>query len=335
MKRYFNEILKLKGTKNELTKDQIKNIPVIGIKPYEAKLDNLKGIEFTKNDIILDLPKPNKEIYFWCDHHSSNKPDKDNPPTHDHHFQIAPSNTGLLIELAIKGGAKNTKGLEQFKECIDIVDDARYNIEQIKNCYYLKDKWDIDNSTPLLKTHILSSFIRSKDFFLTQQFLNFVSNSAITSESPSPLTSKLLWQLEPLQWHIARLKGHNEWREQFDEYVYLDKPTMTVIQDTRKIKRSKGIFDRFYQYLKYEDAVYNLVIKVDDIENTTRLGLGANIFKKNLRKLDVGKTLKTLANKFGEGAGGGHAAVGGATINKEHTDKAIDFILDSIKEAHR
>ena len=71
---------------------------------------------------------------------------------------------------------------------------------------------------------------------------------------------------------------------------------------------------------------------VESLQNLLRI---SNIFEKDKRKLDVGETLKELSKLHGEGSGGGHAAVGGATVFENNADLAIAFIKEKIKEAHK
>ncbi|MBT4605217.1 hypothetical protein HOC01_06260 [archaeon] len=345
MKRYFNEILNLKK-EEKLTKKQIEEIPVIGTQAYAIQKDD--ELEFTPYDIVLDLPKPDQNIFFWCDHHSSNKPQSHEEvklANQKHHFEIADSNTGLLINLAIKHSKQNKtpftkkqlEELEQFKVASDIMDMAKYNKKQIQNCYYLKEnleKYNQENASALLKSHILSSFVHSRDYYLTTEFLKFTANSAADTNSITPLNDQNLWDLKPHIWHIARLKGHKEWRKQLDTFVEFDEETKMVIVDKRKIRKEFGLFDRFYVYLKFPEAIYNLNLKIT-FDGNARLGLGANIFEKDKRKLDVGETLKELSKLHGEGSGGGHAAVGGATVFENNADLAIAFIKEKIKEAHK
>jgi hypothetical protein len=82
--------------------------------------------------------------------------------------------------------------------------------------------------------------------------------------------------------------------------------------------------------MKFPDASYSTVIKAID-ETHVILGIGSNIFHKERCKVDIGALCKTVGRKYGEGSGGGHYAVGGATVFAEQADEAVGFILKALK----
>ena len=94
MKRFFNDFF---GT--ALSKKQIQKIPVLGVQPHVIQQ---KKLIFTEKDIVVDLPRPQKPVLFWCDHHLTSKPTGELPE--NHHWKITPSCAGyLLIWLWKKG----------------------------------------------------------------------------------------------------------------------------------------------------------------------------------------------------------------------------------------
>ncbi len=300
----------------EVTKEEIENAEIISLQPRD--IQNEGEFEFTENDIVLDLPKPSTKIKLWVDHHSSNKPD--NPDENDF-WEIAPSNTGLLFKIAISKGLSVNNEHNQFKESIDIIDSASYTQEQIKDNYYEQESYD----TPLQKLHLLSSMFQCRDRELNQILFKTLLSEKL---GETPLTTKGIWDLRPLLFHQARLINFTKWREHVDAYLELiDK---TVVQDDRKVNYSKGVADRFYAYLKFPTASYNLLLKDVD-EDMMRIGIGSNIFDKELCKVDIGKLCKEVGKKFGEGSGGGHFYVGGATILRDNGDKAREFILKALQ----
>jgi len=125
IKKFFNIFFNTK-----LTQQDIENIEVIGLQPRDIQLGEF---EFQSNDIVLDLPKPEKEIFFWCDHHLTAKP-KDEDLNERCKWKLAPSCTGYLIELAQDKGLKLTKELEDFQRSIDIMDNAEYTEKDIQQC---------------------------------------------------------------------------------------------------------------------------------------------------------------------------------------------------------
>ncbi len=319
MKRYFNELTKL-----NLTRKEIDDIPVLGYKPAEVQVGE---IELKKDDILLDLPLPeNMEVFMWVDHHSSAKPKRE-IKEHEH-WKLLPSCTGQLIEMYEENGFQLSEELKKFKVAIDKIDSADYSEEEIMESYYSKENYE--NASPLLKVHILSSFIHTKDLFLNDMLLKNLTAANMAADSP--ISDKSLWQLRPILFHEARLKGHIEWREQVDSYIEYDKKSKTIVQDSRKIHRSFGIVDRFYQYIKFPEASYAIIVKEKN-EDLAYLGVGCNIFHKERCKVDIGKLCKTIATTFGTGGGGGHKTVGGAVIKIKHADNAIKKIIDAFVAA--
>ena len=297
-----------------LTEEDIKNAEIIALNPRDVQTP--EDFEFTDKDILLDLPKPDAKIFFWCDHHSSNK--QDSLP--DNHFwKIAPSNTGYLLELAEKNGLKMTKELQEFKKAMDIIDSADYSKENILSCYYPQQ----DFNTPLQKLHQIGSMFHTKDYVLDNIiFVSLLSNNL----GESPLSTK--WNLAPEIFHNAQLINYQEWRDHVDKYMELK--GNTAMQDDRKTKFMRGVADRFYSFIKFPSASYSLTIRPMD-EDYLRIGIGSNIFHKDRCKVDIGKLCKEVGKKFGEGSGGGHFYVGGTTILKENGNKAEEFILQSLQ----
>tara|TARA_Y100000310_G_C20673147_1_gene811395 strand:- start:1198 stop:2265 length:1068 start_codon:yes stop_codon:yes gene_type:complete len=321
-KRYFNELTGLNLTREEITK-----IPVIGHKPAEVQTGE---IELTEHDILLDLPLPeNTKVFLWVDHHSSAKPKRD-LDQHEHWEQL-PSCTGQLIAMIEKNGLTLSKELKNFKIAMDKIDSADYTEAEIMQAYYHpKEGTEFDTKNPLITTHILASFIHTKDLFLNTVLLANLTNCS--PKADSPLTDPSLWAVKPTLFYQSQLNGYQEWRDQVDTYIEYNKEFKTIIQDTRKIHRSFGIVDRFYAYIKFPEASYGIVIKERN-ETLAYLGVGCNIFHKERCKVDIGRLCKNIATKFGTGGGGGHKTVGGCVIRKEHVDEAKKIILNTFESA--
>ncbi len=315
-KKFFNLFL---GT--NLSDEEIANIEVLDLQPYDLQGEEL---EFQARDIILDLPQPQQSVLFWCDHHLTAKPKEALPK--NYFWKETPSCSGYLIDLAVEKGLQVSKELREFKEAIDKIDSAGYTPEEIKACYYHQD---FSEPTTLQRLHFLASMFHTKDKNLNQE----IFKTLLTSElGETPLTSPQIWQLRPLIFHRAQVKSYQEWREHIDTYIYYDKDSKCVVQDNRKVKFSKGIYDRFYSYIKFPEASYGVSLRVVD-EDTARLGIGCNIFHKDRCKLDIGKLCHTVGKKFGSGTGGGHYTVGGCQIDVGNCDAAITFILEEFKKA--
>ncbi len=305
-KKYYKYLSNLK-------KDDVENAEIIPLYPREVQLNEF---EFTDKDILLDLPKPKHPVFFWADHHSSNK--QDSLPE-NHFWKIAPSNTGFLLELAEKNGLKMTKELQDFKKAIDKIDSADYKKEDILSCYYPQKEY----TSALQKLHQIGSMFHTRD-----NVLDFVIFTTLLKEDLGETPLSTTWTLSPEIFHRAQLINYQDWRDHVDEYLELIRKV--VVQDDRKITFSRGVPDRFYSYIKYPDAAYNLVIKQID-EDHLRFGIGSNIFHKDRCKVDIGKLCKEVGKKFGEGSGGGHYYVGGGTILLKNGDKAKEFILGELK----
>lgn len=321
-KRYFNELTDLNFTRIEI--DQI---PVLGFKPGEIQVGE---IELKENDILLDLPLPeNTEVFLWIDHHSSSKPKRE--LNNYEHWYLEPSCSGLILSLLEKKGIKLSQELNNFKNAIDKIDSANYTKEEILKTYYPPKEGDeFDTQDPLLTTHILSSFIHTKDPLLNDTLLANLSKSS--PKADSPLTDPYLWNMSPILFYHSRLKSFNEWREQVDTYIEYDKEHKTIVQDDRKIRRIHGTVDRFYGYVKFPEASYGLVIKEKE-DDKAFIGVGCNIFHKDWCKVDIGKLCKKVATKFGFGGGGGHKTVGGCMIKFENIDQAKEIFLTEFKNS--
>lgn len=296
-----------------LKEEDINQAEIITLFPRDVQTPDL--FQFTDKDIVLDLPKPNTKIFFWADHHSSNKQEK---PSEEDHWKIVPSNTGLLLELAEKNGLELTKELKEFKKAIDTIDDADYSKQDILDCYY-----PTKITTSLQKLHQIGSLFHTKDHVLN----NVIFTTLLQQElGETPLTTN--WEISPEILHASQLRNYQEWRDHVDEYLELI--NNTTVQDDRLTTFTKGVADRFYVFIKYPEASYSLTIKPLD-DNLLRIGIGSNIFHKDRCKVDIGKLCKEIGKKFGDGSGGGHYYVGGATIFIENGDKAKEFILESLQ----
>lgn len=320
-KRYFNEL-----TNQSLSREEIDNIPVIGQWPADVQTGEF---ELTEYDILLDLPlTEGKKVFLWVDHHSSANPRRD---LEEHeHWEILPSCTGQLIAMLEEKGMTISQELKDFKNAMDKIDSAEYTKEEIMSTYYPPQEGEFNTSDPLITTHILASFAHTRD-----RYLNAILLANLTKSSPkadSPLTDESLWRMSPLLFHKSQLNGYQEWRDQVDTYIEYDEEYKTIIQDTRKIRRTYGIVDRFYAYVKFTQASYGIVIKEKD-EELASLGIGCNIFFKDRCKVDIGKLCKDVATTFGTGGGGGHKTVGGCVIKIEHIDEARKMILETFENA--
>jgi hypothetical protein len=316
VKRYFNIFL---GTK--LSKKQLKNIEVISVNPQDVPDGEIK---FTKDDLVVDLPQPKEKVLFWCDHHITS--DHDNLPD-NYYWKQTPSCASLLINIAISKGLKSSKELSDFKQAIDIMDGALYTHKQIKECFYPKTNYD--DPSPLLKLHMVGSMFHTRDFLLNQEIFRTLLDMDL---GDSPLSCPELWKLNPEMYHRAQVEGYKQWRENVDTYVRYDKSSKCVLQDDRLAEKSRGVVDRFHVYTKFPQSSYSLNLRVID-EETARFGIGSNIFHKDRCKINIGVLCRALGKKFGSHSGGGHYYVGGVTIDPKNCDKAIEYVLKSMRES--
>jgi hypothetical protein len=308
-KKYFCPILKIPS-----------DIETIGINPYDVQTGKF---QFEKGDIVLDLPKPNSEIYFWCDHHSSAKPKT--KLTENHYWQETPSCAGLLIDIAVEKGLKLSKELTEFKNAIDKMDGALYTKDEIKLLYYPQDNYD--NITTLQKVHIISSLTHTRDYLLNEGIFHELLSDPL---GETPVSTDSFYNLRPLLFYKVMLKGYAEWREWVDQFIYFNEEAKCVVQDNRLSKQQRGNVDRFYSFMKFDKSAYSVNLKQVD-EETARIGIGSNIFHKDRCKIDIGKICSEIGRKFGDGAGGGHYYVGGATIHSSNMDSALEYVLEKMK----
>ena len=319
IKKFFNILL---GT--ALSEKEIQEIPILGVQPQDVQAGK---VAFSSGDIIVDLPRPETKILFWCDHHLTTKPAERLP---EHHFwKIAPSCTGFLIDLALQQGAKSSKELLEFKRAIDVIDNAEYTKKDIKDSFY-KQK-DYQNLSAVQKLTMIGAMFNTRDRILNEEIFRTLLTSDL---GETPLSSKSLWQLNPLIFHKAQLESFELWRNNVDTYLKFDEEAKCVIQDDRLAKTNVGLPDRFYSYLKFPQASYNLNLRIIEEEKKARLGIGSNIFHKERCKVNIAELCQEVGKKFG-GSGGGHYAVGGAVIKADKVDEAIKFILERFREKNK
>jgi oligoribonuclease NrnB/cAMP/cGMP phosphodiesterase (DHH superfamily) len=306
-KKYFTKILNIS-----------EDIEVKGINH-----EDYRSMKFNEGDIVLDLPKPNSDIFFWCDHHITAKPTQELKK--NYYWEVKPSCAGYLIEIAYNHGIKPTKSLDEFKKAIDDMDSANYTLEQIKKLYYspLDDK----RLNALEKVHLVSSMLHTKDQNLNKNLANYFLSNEL---SETPISDKNIFKMQPLIFHKAQVTGYQKWREWVDDFTNYDQKSKTVITDHRKAGRQKGNADRFYAFVKYQNSSYSL--RVQEFDDGTRISIGSNIFHKDRCKVDIGKMCQEIATEFGDGVGGGHYGVGGTTVKNEKTNQAINKILKIFKE---
>ena len=349
VKKFFNTLF---GTK--LTEQEIQEIPVLGVQPQDIQAGK---VPFSSADVVVDLPKPDSKIFFWCDHHLTTKPTAALPE--NQYWKAAPSCTGFLIAIALEKGAKSSTELVKFKKAIDINDSAAYTKKDIKDCYYKRKSYQQQNS--LQKLTMIGAMFNTRDRVLNDEIFRTLLSSEL---GETPLSSKSLWQLNPIMFYKAQLESFELWRKNVDIYLRYDAEAQCVVQDDRKANINIGVPDRFYSYLKFPQASYHMNLRIIDevlrnhktisgtpeggspsvqkgasslapkalpsIEKKARLGIGSNIFHKERCKVDISKLCQEVGKKFG-GSGGGHFAVGGAVIKADKADEAIKFILEILR----
>ena len=316
VKKFFNALF---GT--DLSEEEIKNIPVLGVQPQDVQSGK---VELSSGDIVVDLPTPQAKVFFWCDHHLTTKPKQALPK--NKYWKIAPSCAGYLIDLSMEKGAKSSKELLEFKKMIDTIDNAEYTKKEMKECFYKQHTYE--NPSPLQRLTMIGAMFNTRDRVLNDE----IFRTLLTSElGETPLSSKALWQLNPLMFHKAQLESFELWRKNVDTYVSYDEDAQCVVQDDRKAKLNIGIPDRFYSYMKFPQASYHVNLRIIDEEKKCRLGIGSNIFHKERCKVNIGELCKEVGIKF-NGSGGGHFAVGGVVIRADKADEALKFILEKFKE---
>lgn len=314
VKKYFNILL----SKN-LSQKEIDSIQIVGAMPPDIQTGSFKT---TADDIVVDLPNPTTKVLFWCDHHDTSRPKISLPK--NYYWKGTPSCTSYLLDLVQEKGVKLSKEILDFKNAIDTMDSASYSSEQIKLCYYKQKDYNLNN--PLLKLHIVGAMFNTRDKVLNDEIFKTLLSGKL---GETPLSDKGIWKLNPLMYHQAQLESYAQWREVVDAYLEYKEDIPVVVQDDRKATISRGVADRFYVYIKFPKAKYSVNLRLID-NDTTRFGIGSNIFHKEWCKVNIGKLCFETGKKF-EGAGGGHPTVGGVNINSKHTDEALQYILQELK----
>ncbi|MDP3990395.1 MAG: hypothetical protein Q8Q01_04275 [archaeon] len=314
IKKYFNILLG-----KDLSQKEIDSIQIVGVMPPDIQTGSFKT---TVDDIVVDLPNPVTKVLFWCDHHDTSKPKSE--LSENYYWKPTPSCTGYLLELVEEKGGKLSKETFDFKRAIDTMDSASYSPEQIRLCYYKQENYDSTN--PLLQLHIIGSMFNTRDRVLNDEIFKTLLSGKL---GETPLSDENLWKLNPLMFHKAQLESYAQWRDVVDPYLEYKEDIKVVVQDDRKATISRGVADRFYVYIKFPNAKYSVNLRLIDNE-TTRFGVGSNIFHKDWCDVNIGKICFETGKKF-EGAGGGHPAVGGVNVKSKHTDEALQYILNGLK----
>ncbi len=313
IKKFFNVFFATK-----LSPQEIQEIPVLGAQPQDVQLGK---VTFSPGDMVVDLPRPKAKVLFWCDHHLTSKPKGELPG--NNYWKVTPSCAGFLIDLALEKGAKSSSELLEFKRSIDINDSAAYTAKEIKDIFYKQKSY----GQPLQKLAAIGAMFNTRDRALNDE----IFRTLLKRESgETPLSSRSLWQLNPLMYHQAQLENFEQWRKNVNTYLVYDPEAKCVVQDDRKAKFSRGVADRFYVYMKYPQASYSLNLRLVEDEGA-RFGMGSNVFHKERCKVDIGALCQEVGVKFG-GTGGGHYYVGGATIKASKCDEAIKFVLDFFRK---
>lgn len=316
VKRFFNILFD-----TTLSEQEIQDIPVLGVQPQDIQAGK---VSFAPGDIVVDLPKSDAKFFFWCDHHLTTKPKEALPK--NYYWKATPSCTGFLIDIALEKGAETTKELLDFKKVIDINDGAMYTKKDIKDCYYKRKNYQ--QHSPIQKLTMVGSMFNTRDRILNDEIFRTLLSSEL---GETPLSSKSLWQLNPLMFHKAQLESFEQWRKNVDNYLTYDSEAQCVVQDDRKAKINIGVPDRFYSYMKFPQASYHVNLRIIDEEKKARIGIGSNIFHKERCKVNISELCQEVGKKFG-GSGGGHFAVGGAVIKADKADEALKFILEKFRE---
>lgn len=308
-KRYLAPILDVPAT-----------VIVSGLDPSEIETEKYKA---NAEDIVLDLPKPKLEIFFWCDHHFNTEPKGQLPK--NNYWALKPSCAGYLIEIAKEMGLPPSTELLDFKEAIDIMDGALYTPEQLRSVYYPSD--DYDHPTMLQKVHMVSALIHTRSKELNQLRFRNLLNDELDN---TPVSGKKLEELEPLKAFKKQLKNYQKWREWVDSFQEYDKSSECVIQDPREAVPMVGSSDRFYSFLKFPESIYSIRISIHG--DKARLSIGSNLFHQDKRKVNLSRLGVLIAEQFGEGIAGGHEQTCGLTVHADRLDEALEAILAKFRE---
>lgn len=324
---YASAFIVKKYTSYFLPEHDSSKIDITEVRGLQPKDIQLGLFRCQKNDLVLDLPQPKEKVLLWCDHHSTSEP-SEGLPEH-YYWKKTPSCAGYLLDLAVQKKLPFTKDLQEFKNAIDIMDSAAYSKNDIMDCFYPKRSYD--HPSILLRLHMIGTMFHTKDPNLNDEIFRTLLSGPL---GETPLEGKQLWDLNPFMYYKAQLEGYKQWREAVDTFIKYNEESHCVVQDNREVRFIPGVPDRFYAYVKFPQSSYNLVIRNLD-EKETQIALGSNIFHKDRCKIDVGSLCKQIGEKFGSGAGGGHYYVGGATISVRNSNKALEFILERMKEGEK
>ncbi len=251
-------------------------------------------ISITENDILADLPYDSR-VGMWFDHHESSKPPAGKEI--EGMFRVAPSAARVVYEYY------ENPYLEKYEKIVeetDKIDSGQVTLDQVTN----------PTGLFLLSNTFETSEPKAADDDYRRHVIRLLRSKTIE---------------ETL--NDARVKERcGRMKDEFETFKKIIAETTTMIGKVAfSDVRERPELPRGNNYLVYSmfpQAVTSVrIMPISTEKDTLKISVGHNIYGKK-SEFDVGTAMKKIG-------GGGHRAVGGATVGEE---EAYDIAMRLVKE---
>lgn len=253
-------------------------------------------LKMGKQDILSDLPFDSR-VGMWFDHHESNKPREG--VKFEGAFRVAPSAARVVYEYY------ENPYLEKFAQMVeetDKIDSGQVEIGMVEN----PSGWF------LLSNTLESSAPKAEDDRYKEYVINLIKRTpgidAILSDAKvSERASRVLDEFAKFK---EILLAHT---------VMIGKVAFSDLRERPDLPKGNN----FVVYSLFPQAVTSVrIMPQKEDKNIVKVSVGHNIYGKKC-EFDVGAAMKRIG-------GGGHRAVGGATVKSDEAEKLAHVIIDEI-----
>jgi len=273
------------------------------ISPVELKSGRIK---FTNKDIVVDLPEPSPHaakngVLEWWDHHASGRCTRGPLKFRGKCDHFAKSAARVILNAHPK-----LKQWEHLVEQADKIDTMDLTIEEYDN----PNPAGIISLTLLSGNKILDDMYKLwlLEMLKAHPMLDIV-NTFYVQRAFEYKKSVIKKVLDKLDYKIV--ENSNK------KIIYVD---VSNLEERVPVPKS-ALFKLFSQH---PDAIASVKISSGMAEeDKVRINVGANIFNKDLNKINLGKLM-------GQYGGGGHIACGGCEIDAKDKEKVVKEVLKAL-----
>jgi len=260
-----------------------------------------RKLSITENDILADLPYDSR-VGMWFDHHESSKPKPGSK--FEGAFSLAPSAARVVFDYF------ENPYLDKFKEAlveVDRIDSGGVRLEEVQNPY----GWFL----------LSNLFETNSPKALDDRFRLHVIRLMRTME---PVDVNKILEDKKVKERVDRVSGEFEIFKKIllESTKIIGKVAFSDLRQRPDLPRGNNyiVYSLFPQCTT---SVRLMPLKED--KDFVKLSVGHTTFlpEGQKPKFNVGEAMKKLG-------GGGHAAVGGASLKKEEADRIVKEIIEEI-----